>query len=146
MANGLVNKVAQNATIGGGNPLGAAIGIGMQAFFTYKDYQNYKETSSPAVAALKTAGSFVWYDMLGPWSMATIIPQLAYTGFRESGKIQYKAASDFYSNRGRLGSGYAPMSQAGYTMRQRSINAIRQNGLNLQSVLGNEARQYYGRY
>lgn len=48
-----------------------------------------------------------------------------------------------YRQRGKLGSGYFEMSQAGYTMRQRSLNAIRQNGLNTQSVLGNEARTYF---
>lgn len=48
-----------------------------------------------------------------------------------------------YRQRGKLGSGYFEMSQAGYTMRQRSLNAIRQNGLNTQTALGNEARMYY---
>lgn len=48
-----------------------------------------------------------------------------------------------YRQRGKLGSGYFEMSQAGYTMRQRSLNAIRQNGLNTQTALGNEARMYF---
>lgn len=48
-----------------------------------------------------------------------------------------------YAQRGRFGSGHFEMTEAGYTMRQRSLNAIRQNGLNTQSVLGNEARTYY---
>lgn len=47
-----------------------------------------------------------------------------------------------WANRGQLGSGYFNMSEAGYTMRQRSLNAIRQNGINTRSVLGNEARTY----
>ena len=34
------------------------------------------------------------------------------------------------------------MTESGYTMRQRSLNAIRSNGMNIQSALGNEARQY----
>lgn len=51
--------------------------------------------------------------------------------------------SKVYSGKGKFGSGYFEMSEAGYTMRQRSLNAIRSNGLNTQSVLGNEARTYY---
>ena len=34
------------------------------------------------------------------------------------------------------------MSNAGYTMRQRAINQLRSNGQNVNSVLGNEARNY----
>ena len=48
-----------------------------------------------------------------------------------------------YKSNGKLGSGYFDMTQAGYTMRQRSLNAIRSNGMNVQSALGNEARQYF---
>ena len=48
-----------------------------------------------------------------------------------------------YASNGKLGSGHFNMTEAGYTMRQRSLNAIRNNGLNLNSVLGNEARQYF---
>lgn len=54
-----------------------------------------------------------------------------------------KVMTQAYRQRGKLGSGYFEMSQAGYTMRQRSLNAIRQNGLNTQTALGNEARMYY---
>ncbi len=42
-----------------------------------------------------------------------------------------------------LGSGHFDMSKAGYTMRQRSLNAIRSNGANINSAFGNEARNYY---
>lgn len=40
------------------------------------------------------------------------------------------------------GSGYFNMSNAGYTMRQRSIEKMRSTGMNINSVLGNEARNY----
>lgn len=43
----------------------------------------------------------------------------------------------------RLGSGHFDMTEKGYTMRQRSLNAIRSNGANLNSAFGNEARNYY---
>ena len=42
-----------------------------------------------------------------------------------------------------LGSGHFNMTEAGYTMRQRSLNAIRSNGANINSAFGNEARNYY---
>lgn len=42
-----------------------------------------------------------------------------------------------------IGSGHFDMTQAGYTMRQRSLNAIRSNGANINSAFGNEARNYY---
>ena len=40
------------------------------------------------------------------------------------------------------GSGRFDMSNAGYTMRQRSIEKMRSTGMNINSVLGNEARNY----
>lgn len=51
--------------------------------------------------------------------------------------------SQTYKTGGKFGSGHFDMTEAGYTMRQRSLNAIRSNGLNTQSILGNEARNYY---
>ena len=42
-----------------------------------------------------------------------------------------------------IGSGHFDMTQSGYTMRQRSLNAIRSNGANINSAFGNEARNYY---
>lgn len=42
-----------------------------------------------------------------------------------------------------LGSGHFNMTQAGYTMRQRSLNAIQSNGANINMAFGNEARNYY---
>lgn len=54
-----------------------------------------------------------------------------------------KARTQSWTKAGYFGSGQFNMSEAGYTMRQRSLNAIRQNGLNTRSVLGNEARTYY---
>lgn len=47
-----------------------------------------------------------------------------------------------YTGSGRVGSGSFNMSKAGYTMRQRAMNQIRSNGQNINSVLGNEARNY----
>ena len=42
-----------------------------------------------------------------------------------------------------IGSGHFDMTEAGYTMRQRSLNAIQSNGANVNSAFGNEARNYW---
>lgn len=47
-----------------------------------------------------------------------------------------------YLGSGYVGSGSFDMSQAGYTMRQRAIQAMSANSQNLNTVLGNEARNY----
>ena len=76
----------------------------------------------------------------------TIGATLAQTGVSlEAAAMQYTTSfmSQAYKTGGRFGSGHFDMTEAGYTMRQRSLNAIRSNGLNTQSVLGNEARNYY---
>lgn len=72
-------------------------------------------------------------------ALAPAIGQIAGVSMEQNTKVQSKALSQ----RGKIGSGYFNMSDSGYTMRQRSLNAIRSNGLNTQSVLGNEARTYF---
>lgn len=71
--------------------------------------------------------------------MAPAAASLVGAAAQNGSKVRTKA----WSNRGQFGSGYFNMSEAGYTMRQRSINAIQSNKLNTQSVLGNEARTYF---
>ncbi len=69
----------------------------------------------------------------------SIVPQFTIQASENTTRVMTEA----YSQRGKLGSGYFNMNDAGYTMRQRSLNAIRNNGLVTQSALGNEARTYY---
>jgi hypothetical protein len=110
------------------------------------EYQGYRqEGDSKALALGKAVGSFALYDFLGVWGLAYAGVQIGYTLGKASGDATYGAMERAYDRRGKFGSGHVNMTQAGYTMRQRSLNAIRSNGMNLQSVLGNEARQYYGR-
>ncbi len=122
-----------------------------------------------AVSLAKGVGDFVWSEMFyGGMGMALgkVVGKLGITGLPAigatmglqlgisagvgafelvGGKLEHNARTmnQYYRQAGKFGSGYFAMSQAGYTMRQRSLNAIRQNGLNTQSVLGNEARTYY---
>ena len=110
------------------------------------------------VSAKKQGDSFVmaagksiltnaaWMAVPGPVAWGAMAIQTGVPLAIEMGKEQAKSAQSLYTNKGGFGSGYVNMSEAGYTMRQRSLNAIRQNGVNMNSVLGNEARNYYSRY
>ena len=81
--------------------------------------------------------------MLGMWMIPIGLAQGVGTGLLAAGEHTAMAQNKFYDKSGKFGSGYVNMTDAGYTMRQRSLNAIRANGLNMNSVFGNEARTYY---
>lgn len=120
------------------------IGLGLNVWGTVKDYQANREEGHGVISSIVRSGSsFAFGEFMGakyiPYQMALMGYQLS----KAQGAANKQAAERLYDKAGRLGGGYAPMSEAGYTMRQRSLNAIRQNGLNVQSVLGNEARMYY---
>lgn len=108
------------------------------------DYKNARQQGdSKAVSVAKGIGTAVFYDMMGkavwPYMIATVGTSLV-GGWAQNTTQKMKKG---YQMRGKLGSGSFNMHESGYTMRQRSINAIRSNGSNIQSALGNEARNYY---
>ena len=149
---------------------GFNIGDAMNVGFAYSDYKGARnEGNSRAVSAAKSAVSFAWgefyygginkvlgkgIEKLGVKGLAagalnmvgtmaiTMIPAVI-QGVGAAGEHTTQQMGQGYNHRGSFGSGYFNMTEAGYTMRQRSLNAIRSNGLNTQSVLGNEARTYY---
>lgn len=132
---------------GGGSIIGSAIALGLNTYFTVKDYKGYREEGHSVLGSAVRAGrTFVFNDFMGPYMIPYQFALMGYQFSKMAGQRKMESMSRYYEKAGKFGSGYAPMSEAGYTMRQRSLNAIRQNGLNVQSVLGNEARQYYGRY
>lgn len=103
-------------------------------------YAQQKLLYEPASAFLTAAG------VSGPFGMG---PMLAIQGAQLAGAFVVnemqktgKAMSQAFGLRGKFGSGHFNMTAPAYTMRQRSINAIRANGSNLESVFGNEARNY----
>lgn len=136
---------------------GVNIGDGINVIMGVSDYKHAREQGdNRAVSLAKAAGSFAWGEMLfggiaskfgmagslgftAAYIGATVVPQIAATTWQHNTKEMAKG----YSGKGKFGSGYFDMTQAGYTMRQRSLNAIRSNGVNTQSVLGNEARTYF---
>ena len=81
----------------------------------------------------------------------TLSGQLAYAAITvgydmlmQTGQANAEMSKDLkYIGSGYVGgSGHFNMSNAGYTMRQRSIEKMRSTGMNINSVLGNEARNY----
>lgn len=150
--------------------IGDAIGDAINVGFAYSDYKGARnEGNSRAVSAAKAVTSFAWGEFYygginraignglknigikgiaaGALNMAgtmaiTMIPAVI-QGVGAAGEHTTQQMGQGYNHRGSFGSGYFNMTEAGYTMRQRSLNAIRNNGLNTQSVLGNEARTYY---
>lgn len=80
----------------------------------------------------------------------TLTGQLAYMGLTvgydmmmQNAKANAEVSKDLKNiGSGYVGSGKFDMSNAGYTMRQRSIEKMRSTGMNINSVLGNEARNY----
>ena len=123
---------------------GANIGDAMNLVGGAMDYSTArKEGNNRAVSLAKAAGTFAFYEALGPWAIPLTLVQ---TGTSITSAVWQNNANQMkkaYSSNGKLGSGYFDMTQTGYTMRQRSLNTIRSNGMNLQSALGNEARQYF---
>lgn len=145
---------------------GMNIGDGINAIVAVSDYKNAREQgNSKAVSVAKAAGSFAWGEMFfggvsgaitkagltgGAAIAANVGVMAAYIGVTAGtqavvamGNHNAKQMAKRYNSKGKFGSGYFDMTEAGYTMRQRSLNAIRNNGLNTQSALGNEARNYF---
>jgi len=168
MAGAMIKTALQGLDVG--SFVGDAVNvIGAVGDYNYAREQG----NSKAVSVAKAAGSFVFGEavfggassaitntatkVFGAGKLGTAMGvagnvgmMAAYIGVTAGTKLisasaqhTAKTMNQAYRNKGKLGSGYFEMTQAGYTMRQRSLNAIRSNGLNTQSVLGNEARTYY---
>ena len=138
MAAGLIKTAIQKVG------KGALVGDAINVIGGYADYKAARgQGDSRALSIAKAAGSFAFYEMLGPWGFAVAGVQMA--GALGGAVVQNttEKMKQAYGSKGKFGSGYFDMTEAGYTMRQRSLNAIRSNGLNTHSALGNEARTYY---
>lgn len=107
---------------------------------------SYKANRKNGDSVLKSVGKvgidMAAMELLGPayWGVMGIQMGVSLgTAAAQNTTAQMRKA---YNQVGKFGSGHFSMTDAGYTMRQRSLNAIRSNGMNIQSALGNEARQY----
>lgn len=165
MAGGIVKSA-----INGVKATGLNVGDGLNLAFGVVDYKAAKEEgNSKSVSVAKAVGSFAWGEFfygginrtvssaVGKMGLGTVASGILTAGTtialtmlptavqlaQAAGEHTTRTMTGAYAQHGRLGSGHFNMSEAGYTMRQRSLNAIRSNGLNTQSVLGNEARTYF---
>lgn len=142
----LVSKVISAASsgvakVGGG---AAVVSFGVNAMFGVGDYKAARaQGDTKAVSLAKAVGSFVVGEALGFGALPVFLAPAAVKGSVAMADHTAKTMAAGYGHRGKLGSGHFDMTQSGYTMRQRSLNAIRSNGLNVQSALGNEARTYF---
>ena len=121
---------------------GTAMDVGLGTIGTIASSK--QQGDSFAVTAGKVAMDFATGALMGP--AASLIYFGVTTGYdmmmqgaKQNGELQKQMK---YVGSGRVGSGHFNMSGAGYTMRQRAINQLRANGQNINSVLGNEARNY----
>lgn len=142
----LVSKVVSAASSGIAKAGGGAavVSLGANAIFGIGDYKAARaQGDSKAVSLGKAVGSFVVGEALGWWALPVFLAPAAIQGGVAMADHTAKTMAQGYGHRGKFGSGHFDMTQSGYTMRQRSLNAIRSNGLNVQSALGNEARTYF---
>jgi hypothetical protein len=165
MAGGIVKTA-----LSGVKATGLNVGDGLNLAFGVVDYRAAREEgSSKSVSVAKAVGSFAWGEFfhggvnrvvsgaVGKMGLGTVASGVLTAGAtialtmlptavqlaQAAGEHTTKTMTNAYAQHGKMGSGYFNMTEAGYTMRQRSLNAIRSNGLNTQGVLGNEARTYF---
>lgn len=157
-------------TLQGVQASGLNVGDGVNVLFAASDYKHAREQGNSKAVSLGKAGiSFAWGEFFYGGLARTTTAGLAKIGIKglaagalsmgvslgagllmSSGQIassmwqhNTKEMGKAYNGKGQFGSGYFNMTESGYTMRQRSLNAIHSNGLNTQSALGNEARTYF---
>ena len=106
-----------------------------------------KEGHSTSAAIGKGLASYATFEMmpgLGLGLMAKDMIQAGTSAYKGATANTLKNAQSTYSHG--FGGNFVDTQNA-YTMRQRGLQAIQNNGINARSVLGNEARMYTrGRY
>lgn len=123
---------------------GVVAPVAINGYFGIQDYkQARKQGDSKATSLVKAATSFAVGEIMGFGTLPVFLAPALVQGTSALWQQNAKIMGQGYNQKGKFGSGYFPMTEAGYTMRQRSLNAIRSNGLNVQSALGNEARTYF---
>jgi hypothetical protein len=122
--------------------------VAMNVFDVHSTYKTSKdEGDSTGVAVLKTIGSQAL------WAFAPELAGIAMVGdigkaLVEGGKAYAKgygnqlARAQNRTYRANFGGRFIDTQNA-YTMRQRGLQAMEQSGMNIQQVLGSEARTYY---
>jgi ABC-type xylose transport system permease subunit len=123
------------------------IGAGIDIALTGSTYIGARKEGDSVLSSIAQTITTTAINSLIP----TFAGQLAYMGLTvgydmilQNAKANAEASKDLkYIGSGYVGgSGHFNMSNAGYTMRQRSVEKMRSTGMNINSVLGNEARNY----
>ena len=148
MSNSVLGRNASSSVgkVSSGISLGGAIGKGLPIFFGIQDAVGGIRQGKGVVASVgKAALTQMFYStQIGQiYGGAELAGMLAQTAWKATDGISRKNA--FISNkayRGQFG-GYYNLSQNGYTIRQRGLNAIQKSGMYRQQTLGSEARSYY---
>ena len=140
----LKTRLLQPLTIGA--VAGTVMDVGFGTIGTIKGAK--QQGNGIAITGAKVAADAAIGALMGPaasliYMGASIGYEMMIQGAKQNGDLQKKMK---YTGSGRVGSGYFNMSGAGYTMRQRALTQIRSNGQNVNSVLGNEARNYIRSY
>ena len=106
---------------------------------TYVDSR--KQGDGVGTALVKTIGSEIFYST--PIGQAITLSQLGVAGAglaldigRQNASVSHRAHSNQFG-------GNLNLSQNGYTMRQRGINAISRSNMNVTNALGSEARSFH---
>lgn len=139
----MISKVISTAAAKGIG-IGDVIGGGFNAYGAYQDYKSSRENDgSIPVSVAKAGATMLVGEILGGYAIPYFMTTAAVKGLVQMGDMTSKSMNQAYKNKGYLGSGHVSMSNAGYTMRQRSMSAIQQNASNVNSLFGNEARTYF---
>ena len=141
-----------------GNIAEVGFGFVQDAFNVSSAVSSFKntteDTGNPVTGVMAGGLDFVLSEAMygAPSTLAGGIGVgLAITGLNIAGNLAAKHMENTAQKLGQvndaltggIGSGHFNMTQSGYTMRQRSLNAIRSNGANINSAFGNEARNYW---
>ena len=141
-----------------GNIAEVGFGFVQDAFNVSSAVSSFKntteDTGNPVTGVMAGGLDFVLSEAMygAPSTLAGGIGVgLAVTGLNIAGNLAAKHMENTAQKLGQarnaltggIGSGHFNMTQSGYTMRQRSLNAIRSNGANINSAFGNEARNYW---
>lgn len=126
---------------------GAVFSLGLDVINTGGTYIGARKEGASVISAVgQTISSTAISSLIPsiPGQLAYMALTAGYDIVAQSSQANAEATKDLkYIGSGYVGgSGQFNMSNAGYTMRQRSIEKMRSTGMNINSVLGNEARNY----
>lgn len=124
------------------NPIGAAMGAFTIAQPLFDISAARKEGYSMGASIGKGLLTYATFELFPGLGFGMLGYELASTGVQVAKTLSDSSIKQINASANHnFGRGYVD-TQAAYTMRERSVQAIRNNGINARTVLGNEARMY----